>query len=565
MRTLVLQLARFGDIYQSWPVLRALRRGDPDGELHVLVRSRFADGLRGLDGVIPRVLPTPEILGSILQREDVDGAHARLTDFLSGLGSFDRIVNLSFSPASSFLTDILSTGPEEKSVEARGYTRHADGFLSIPDDPSAYFYAQVGIGRANRYALTDLFAAVAGVDLRDEDFLPPSGIRVSADTGARENRVVVHLGASQAEKTYPPELWARTLSEIKKVYNGKIILIGSADEKPLADGVLRLAGDPEVDNRVGATGLDGVFTLLASARLLIGADSAPVHMAALTATPVLNLSCAAVNFHETGPQSAGSRVLHAAEMHQLAPGRVVAEALAMLKGEVPTGPCYTRAKRGESWRAVDLADDDFTWALAQALYTGTPYPPARHTADKLAFQRLFEVAELALAQFDRADGGDARMLGMIDELLEEIPRLHPPVDPVVQWFQTQRLRLGPAPIEDTRAATRRLFEELLWVSAVYRAPSVPSTDAARAVALCESCSAELRDYRFKEVEDDFQILVSLLQDLARHSTKVGERSWSSVLFAMNDALHRRDFIDLADQLEYELKPHLKTLASDVVF
>jgi ADP-heptose:LPS heptosyltransferase len=506
MRTLVLQLARFGDIYQSWPVLRALRRADPGGELHVLVRPRFADGLNGLDGVIPRILPTPEILGPILDHADVDGAHALLTGFLHGLGDFDRIVNLSFSPVSSFLTDILAAR------EVRGYTRHADGFLSIPDDPSAYFYAQVGIGRANRYALTDLFAAVAGVDLREEDFRPPSDTPVALAPAAREDLVVVHLGASQAEKTYPPELWARVLCEIKKVYQGKIALIGSADEKPLSDGVLRLAGDPPVDNRVGSTDLNGVFALLGSARLLIGADSAPVHMAALTATPVLNLSCAAVNFHETGPQSAGSRVLHVQEMHQLAPERVVAEALAMLEDKAPVGSCYTRAKRGEPWRAVGQPDDDFTWALVQALYTGTTYPQARHTADKLAFQRLFEVAELALAQLDRADGGDNRVLGMVDELLEEIPRLHPPVDPVVQWFQTQRLRLGPAPIED-----------------------------------------------------DFQTLVSLLQDLARHSTKVGERSWSSVLFAMNDALHRRDFIDLADQLEYELKPHLKTLASDVVF
>ena len=51
MRILVLQLARFGDIFQTWPTLKALRRQHPESEIHFLVRSRFSEAASGLTGI----------------------------------------------------------------------------------------------------------------------------------------------------------------------------------------------------------------------------------------------------------------------------------------------------------------------------------------------------------------------------------------------------------------------------------------------------------------------------------------------------------------------------------
>ncbi len=135
MRILVLQLARFGDIYQSWPALKALRRLNPEAEIHVLVRHRFREALEGLSGIVQHTWPTAEILEPIYRNGDEVTAHLRLEKVLESLGAleFDRIVNLSFSPMSSYVTDILS---HEKTVVS-GYTRFEDGYLNIPDDASA--------------------------------------------------------------------------------------------------------------------------------------------------------------------------------------------------------------------------------------------------------------------------------------------------------------------------------------------------------------------------------------------------------------------------------------------
>src|SRR4051812_2953965 len=101
MRILVLQLARFGDIYQTWPTLQALKRKHPGCELHVLVRSRFKEAAQDFPGITVHALPTQDILRPLFEAQPLEDSHTELKAFLQPLcdGSFDSIINLSFSPA----------------------------------------------------------------------------------------------------------------------------------------------------------------------------------------------------------------------------------------------------------------------------------------------------------------------------------------------------------------------------------------------------------------------------------------------------------------------------------
>src|SRR4051794_29867404 len=112
MRILVLQLARFGDIYQSWPAIKALQRSFPGAEVHALVRSRFSQATEGLAGVTVHELNTADVLKPILESGDENAALSRLSDLIERLEAlrFDRIINLSFSPFSSYLTNAIA-GP----------------------------------------------------------------------------------------------------------------------------------------------------------------------------------------------------------------------------------------------------------------------------------------------------------------------------------------------------------------------------------------------------------------------------------------------------------------------
>ena len=106
MKILVLQLARFGDILTTWPVLRALRRKHPTAEIHFLVRSRFVEATHGLSAV-DRVwsLDVEHVLEPLLSEEvSVEGSVSRLDNLYGELSAqdFTDVINLSFSPASAF-------------------------------------------------------------------------------------------------------------------------------------------------------------------------------------------------------------------------------------------------------------------------------------------------------------------------------------------------------------------------------------------------------------------------------------------------------------------------------
>ena len=55
MKILVLQLARLGDIYLTWPAIRAIKRKLPEATIDVLVREKFQDATQGL-AEVDRVL-----------------------------------------------------------------------------------------------------------------------------------------------------------------------------------------------------------------------------------------------------------------------------------------------------------------------------------------------------------------------------------------------------------------------------------------------------------------------------------------------------------------------------
>lgn len=552
MRILVLQLARFGDIYQTWPALKAIRRLNPDCELHVLVRHRFRDALQGLDGIVTHIWPTADILEPIYTKGDETAAHENLQKALAPLREleFDKIVNLSFSPVSSYITDILAHGH----TTVTGYTRFEDGYLNIPDDASAYFYAQGEIGKSNRFHITQLFGLVAQVDLIEEDFIAVPAKRPRAN-------VYVHLGASQALRIYPAEKWVSVIREGLDQGNEDWILIGSPEERGMADAVAAQIQNPRVKNHVGQTRLPELMEQLAQAKLFIGCDSAPAQIASLTQTPVLQLSSEASNFWTTGPTSAGSRVIYWPDLRDIEASRIAAEARAMLKGEAPTGPCAQRTSTLAPYELHDLQFNDFTWRMIEAIYTQTDYPEAETEADLLAFQRLFELSELALEQIANFNIPERRktsslILQNIDQALIEISRLNPRVDPLIQWFETERLRIPPGRPEETLQITRKLFTDLQTISSIYRRFEEPATEIGRAIELARRCLPAIREFRMASIQDDFQSLLSTLHEISRHSTKVGGQEWSTMLTGLNDALGRRDLIEVADQLEYVLIPAL---------
>ena len=483
MKILVVQLARFGDIYQSWPTLRALRRKYPGAEIHLLVRKRFAAALEGL-GVDVHVhqLDTAHILETLFStRTDVRAALSRLDECTNELRSheFEQIVNLSFSPFSSYLAKTIAG----VGTEIRGYTRFSDGFLSIPDDPSAYFYAQVGVGKLNRVHLTEIFASVAEVDLDDQDWLLLEYQRnpIHKDQMFQEhqiplekNYVVLHVGASDGRKTLDSESWAQICRKLLKWWQGQVILVGGPEEVDVAQRILEGIQSQRVFSLVGKTRLPELFPLLSSAKLVIGGDSVVMQMASLAQVECFNLSFPAVNFWETGPREPGSRVLVLPSVQQVNADSVAKEIWNMIEGLSPEESVALASGSSPVWYDFDNTSEseDFSWDLIRALYLGDDFPAPTSELVRQGFSRLYELAELAITQTEVINNEGSRaiaaeILGQVDSLLGGVRRMVPELEPLISWFETEKLRIGPGSFQELVDRTRKAFESLKLIAGLY--------------------------------------------------------------------------------------------------
>ncbi len=465
MKILVLQLARLGDIYQTWPVIRALRRTHGSlAQIDLLTRERFFEATVGLSEVdqVYR-LDSKNILADVFtDMPNVQSSVDAIGEFASKLkqNSYDRIINLSFSNFSSYLTEAISCS----GTEISGYSRYDDGFLRIPDEVSSYFFAQVGVGLSNRIHVTDLFAQVAGVELIASDYSNNFGLPLEP----QKNQIVVHVGASATHKMLTSHKWQSLLAGLLKFYVGQIILIGSKEEQSFSNDIQKDLQSEKVTNLVGKTSLNEVMQLISESELVVGGDSAPVHMAALTETPVLNLSLETVNFWETGPKSARSQIIKLKNERELNETLFVSSVESILHDEpVPSENIQVVSAIQPYNVRVDYC---FGWEMAQSIYMQKDLPYISDPLVKHSLRRLYEANQLAIEQlgFLRKDAKNkvaVETFEQCDLMFSTIEKLSPEVGVIVRWIRAEKLRVAPAEysqvlneFENIHLALSRLIE-----------------------------------------------------------------------------------------------------------
>ena len=458
MKTLVIQLARFGDLYQTWPVLRALK--SEGHEVHVLCRSKFSGGLKGLDqvdGIIE--LDSKDVLRGVLANNNVGESLFVIDDFIETVrkSDFDKVINLSFSPLSSYLTYELSKGIKE----VRGYSRFEDDYLRIDDDASAYFFAQTGPGKANNFGVTDLFAQVAQVTLSEDDWLT----EYVADESKTRPVVVCHLGASQAKKSFSPKVIAAAIDEVSNSIDIDVVLIGSKAEEHLASEFFSSSKRSDISNLVGKTRIEELFNVIGNADVLIGADSAPMHIASLVNTQALNLSCKSVSFRETGPRSWGSRVLMFETPSQASSEKVAVELRSMLNG---SSCCYSPVVlAGDARTYVDVNGkaSSFEARLINAIYMQSEFPEADYEVDFEIVKQLKDANALLLENLRKIgdqvfDNQTGLIIGRVESLFSYVEQNFPRWAPLMSWLSCEKLRVGPADMQQIIVANIRIHQIL---------------------------------------------------------------------------------------------------------
>ncbi|MEW6071015.1 MAG: glycosyltransferase family 9 protein [Planctomycetota bacterium] len=294
-RVLIVRLGAIGDVANALVVAAALRAHRPAIEIgwavhelaHPLVAGhpcvdrvhlwRRTEGLTGLRRVLAEIRERRYGLAIDLQRIGKSGLLARLSRAPRTLG-FDR-----------------------RRAKELSWLWHTDTIP--PGDPHAHMVEQymefvraVGIeGAVPHHVLPADAAADAWAE------------RTTAGIGG--SPVVVCVGASKPPNRWPAERWGELAAALAARAMPPIVLAGGPEDRALFAAALAAAsaGGP-VHDLVGRTSLRELIALLRRARLFVGGDTGPMHLAGAVGAPVVALFGPA-DPRRTGPWGRRARVV----------------------------------------------------------------------------------------------------------------------------------------------------------------------------------------------------------------------------------------------------------------
>ena len=314
-KILVLCLTRFGDLIQTTPLLRGLRRDYPDALVNLAVLSRFKGILplmKGFDNCFE--FDKDEAARRIADGIDPLEAYQHMESFVALLerDHYDLVINLTCDRMSAYL---LSATP---AVSYSGLVAAGNDQRVIKGAWGNYLYSatQAENRKLNRINLVDIFSRLGGVK---PDGLP---VELHETTAGRDfaerfiseqdlagtTLVGLQMGASDAVRCWPLESFARLSDLLQSRPGVRTVLFGSPGEKALADRAAARMERPPI-NMVGATGIQELFSLVKRCSILVTNDTGTMHFAAAGGTPAVMLSVGPAFFYGTGPYSAGNLAL----------------------------------------------------------------------------------------------------------------------------------------------------------------------------------------------------------------------------------------------------------------
>lgn len=449
MKILIVQLARFGDIYQTWPAIKAYSKLHPHVEIHYLARESFKDALVGLNEIEKiYVLPTSHILEPVVIRENLSETIQRNENFLNELikENYDEVYNLTYSASSASLCATLEASCSSK---VYGYSRESDGFLKINDDISEYFYAQVGIGKNNRIHVTDLFAWQLSVNLEEDDFNFKDRNIINETVNLPPNTLAIQVGSSQKFKSLKSEHWIELIRQLSFKGYSSFCLLGAASELEFAKNITQSFPTGIVKNLVGQFKIYEHFDILKKCQCLIAADSSMIHMASLVNTACVNISIGAVNFWETGPRAKNSLI---AKFHHQEDIKIQ-EILPLIDSIFMNTEMINSIRTIEGCPSYYTQStskiEEFAWSFVRALYMDSGYPIVDDLHSLKSFHSFYELNKMIINEIEHFElsSGDRQqthldLMNSMENTLDLLSQKSRATMPLWNWIVGQRVRIS---------------------------------------------------------------------------------------------------------------------------
>jgi lipopolysaccharide heptosyltransferase I len=257
-RLLVIRLSAFGDVIHTIPAVVALREVLPEAEIAWAVEPAYAE----LVETVARV----KAIRVSLKR----WSFARITAALRDVRGFSTAIDFQGLIKSALIARV--SGARDRYGFARDVIREKPASLLV-NRPATIDRSKHVVEWNVELART--FAPAIG-RVPEVDFTPFAQ-DASGQLARFANRVVLLPGAGKPGKQWPVERFA----ELAKRIGGDALVVWGPGEEELAHAIGAEVAPP--------TNFRELAFVLRHARLVIGADTGPLHLAAALSTPLIGL------------------------------------------------------------------------------------------------------------------------------------------------------------------------------------------------------------------------------------------------------------------------------------
>jgi len=288
---LLIRPDHLGDLLFTTPALRALRAAFPQARITGLI-GPWAEAVvtsnPSLDEVMLCPFPgfTRQPKKSFIEPYIVLRRYARLLREKE----FDLAVVLRFDHWWGALLAYLAHIPRRVGydiAEVRPFLTDAIPYVSGRHEVEQNLALMEAAGVQGEHPITpSAYPLEFPLNAQDREFAP----RYLAEQGVGDNDplVCIHPGAGAPVKLWRNEGWAQVADALVEKYAAKVILTGADSEAPLVQAIAeRMACQPII--AAGQTTLRQLAALLARCRLVLGADSGPLHLAVAVGSPTVHL------------------------------------------------------------------------------------------------------------------------------------------------------------------------------------------------------------------------------------------------------------------------------------
>jgi lipopolysaccharide heptosyltransferase I len=344
VRVLIVRTSALGDVVHALPVLTALRRHLPAARIGWVVEEAMAP-------VLAEHPDLDELLVVRLRRWRRLSFRGlgELRGFLSSLDRFAPEVVLDLMGNHKAGAISALTLADRRIGAARRYRR----------EPSSAVWISQPVVPRGTHAVDRMLSLLDALGLPPEpaDFGAAKLFRGEPPAAARELLaahpepfVLLHPGAGWANKRYPADWWGKA-ARLIQARTGMPTWVAAARGEELLAAEVEAAGEGAV-RTVPAPDLPTLAALIRRARLMLGGDSGPVHLAHALGTPVLMLM-GPTDPERHGPYAAPGHVLYKrlpcsfcyqrleetkACLLEIPPQRVAERAAEILEKELPARP-----------------------------------------------------------------------------------------------------------------------------------------------------------------------------------------------------------------------------------